>query len=128
LQLRVDLREVLVDAIQVEQVLVNLVRNSAEAMARAAPARRALTLVTEAGDGDAALVRVIDTGPGVPEATRAHLFDAFYTTKPDGLGMGLSISRSIVEAHGGHIRALANADGGLTVEFSLPFAPEETRE
>jgi C4-dicarboxylate-specific signal transduction histidine kinase len=108
------------DSIQIEQVLLNLVRNAVEAMADAPAGQRHLTLAsgtTPAGDAE---VSVCDTGPQLPAGTLDHAFDPFFTTKPRGMGMGLPISRSIIEAHRGHLRAEANADRGLTFRFTLP--------
>lgn len=105
--------------VQIQQVLLNLMRNAAKAMADSA--RRELS-VTTACVGDMVEISVADTGPGLPETVRARLFQPFVTTKPTGIGVGLSVCRTIVEAHGGKLRA-ENAPGGGTVfRFSLPRA------
>ena len=112
-----------VDRIQVEQVVLNLLRNAVDAMtaAHAADARD-LAVVTELYDGGAIAVRVCDSGIGLPELAEGLIFDPFFTTKDHGLGLGLSISRSIVQAHGGRLWALRNTDRGATVGFTLPAA------
>jgi C4-dicarboxylate-specific signal transduction histidine kinase len=107
------------DAVQLQQVLVNLVDNAVEAMAAVAGRRRLLRVVTSAGDGGIEL-RVEDNGAGVEEARLAAMFEPFVSTKPDGMGMGLAVCRSIVETHGGTIRAQAGRPQGCTVAFSLP--------
>jgi two-component system sensor kinase FixL len=112
---------VLIDKVQVQQVVVNLVRNAIEAMNGVA--HPALTVGTRMAADRFAEVFVCDRGPGLsPEAMR-QLFRPLVTTKKAGLGIGLSISRSIVEAHGGALRAEANPDGGTIFRFTLPFAP-----
>jgi two-component system sensor kinase FixL len=121
-QLRIapELPEVAVDRIQVQQVIVNLIRNAVEAMESE---RRELT-VSAAPDGDGGVViRVADTGPGLAPEVAERLFQPFVTTKPQGMGIGLSICRSIVEAHGGKLRAEPNPGGGTVFTFSLPTAP-----
>jgi C4-dicarboxylate-specific signal transduction histidine kinase len=108
------------DGIQIEQVLVNLLRNGLEMIA-AAGTRGELTVTTrQVGDG--VEVSVHDTGGGVPPAARERLFEPFFTTKSEGLGMGLSISRSIVEAHGGRMRVEPLDHDGATFAFTLPLA------
>jgi PAS domain S-box-containing protein len=117
---------VLADSIQIEQVLVNLIRNAIDAMARIPRARRKLVLTTAPETDQRARISVRDCGCGLDETQKKRLFEAFYTTKPQGLGIGLSISRSIVEGHGGSIRALSNADGpGVTIQFTLPLFNRE---
>jgi signal transduction histidine kinase len=98
-------------------------RNAFEAMRDAARSPRVLTVRTAMGSGDRMLVSVHDTGVGIAAETMPHLFDRFFTTKPDGMGMGLPISRSIIESHGGHLWAEANAGGGATFCFVLPIDP-----
>jgi PAS domain S-box-containing protein len=124
-----SLPDVMVDGVQIEQVLVNLVRNAIDSMAETdAPARR-LTLRTETMSGALARVSVIDAGCGIPADVRSRIFDAFFTTKPDGLGMGLPICQSIIQGHGGNL-TIANNDGcrGAAVCFTLPLALGETLE
>jgi two-component system sensor kinase FixL len=114
---------VLVDRVQIQQVLVNLVRNAAEAMADCE--RRELSLVARSAPDEMVEVTVSDTGKGLSDTVRENLFRPFFTTKTAGMGVGLSISRSIVEAHGGDMRASASPSGGASFWFSLPAAPAE---
>lgn len=123
-ELAPSLPPVWVDKIQIQQVIVNLVRNSIEAMS--AVQRREL-LVRTAPEGDEAMVMVSDTGPGLPDEVAAQLFQPFVTTKQKGMGLGLSISKSIIEAHGGRMWAEPKPEGGVTFFFTLPFAPEDAR-
>jgi PAS domain S-box-containing protein len=109
------------DRILVEQVLLNLLRNALDVLGETPPKRRHLNVSTRPAGG-AVEVAVSDTGPGVPEAFRAQLFERFFTSKPGGLGMGLPISRSIVEAHGGSIRYHDHPEGGAVFRFQLPLA------
>jgi PAS domain S-box-containing protein len=122
LDLAPRLPEAMADDVQVEQVLINLLRNGIEAMEDVPAPRRMLRVITDAPDPSTVRVRVIDSGAGTDPQTLASMFNAFFTTKPDGMGMGLAITRSIIEAHGGHIRATPNPDNapGLTLEFTLP--------
>lgn len=119
------LPEVVADRIQLQQVLINLLVNAAEAM-REVPAERrhlALRAVHDIAAGhDCVLLTVADGGVGLGEVDPDHLFDPFYTTKPGGLGMGLSISRSIVESHGGRLWATSNPGHGATFHLVLPAA------
>ncbi len=114
------LDRVMVDRVQIQQVLVNLVRNSIQAMA--ASARKELTIETTPDNHGWVRVTVADTGAGLDPEIRDHLFEAFATTKEDGMGLGLSICRTIVEAHGGRIWAEGVADGGTAFHFCLPLA------
>jgi two-component system sensor kinase FixL len=109
---------VLADRVEIQQVLVNLIRNATEAM-QDAPRRDLLIRVTSRGP-DWARVDVADTGPGLSEAAAANLFKPFMTTKSQGMGVGLSISRGIIEAHGGEIWAERNEGGGAKFCFTLP--------
>jgi PAS domain S-box-containing protein len=121
--LATDLPPVLGDRIQLQQVLLNLLVNAAEAMRDLPPERRRLTVsaaVETRDDGPCAVVTVEDAGVGFPEPEALRLFDPFFTTKPNGLGMGLSISRSIVEGHGGRLWATANPKHGATFHIALP--------
>lgn len=117
-----DQPRVWADAIMIEQVIGNLVRNALEAMDETPSLRREVTIRTLANGDDAIEVEVADSGPGIDGALIGQVFDQFFTTKPEGVGMGLSISRSIVEAHGGFIRAESRAGGGATFRFTLPAA------
>jgi PAS domain S-box-containing protein len=108
--------------IEIEQVILNLARNAIEAMASTAGRDRELALVTRRGAGDSVEVAVRDTGPGLPPRDAGDVFDPFVTTKPHGLGMGLAITRSIVDAHGGRIWVERTSSLGTTFVFSLPAA------
>jgi two-component system, LuxR family, sensor kinase FixL len=119
--LGVDL--VLADKVQVQQVLLNLMRNAVEAMAGAA--RRDLLLSTAAGEDSVAVINVADSGPGIDPEIAAQLFQPFVTTKLHGMGVGLSISRTIVEAHGGRIWTEPNPGGGTIFRFTLPRVSDE---
>ena len=106
------------DAVLLEQVVFNLARNAMDAVLPQPHARR-ITISTSF-DPERVQVEVGDTGPGVDPALGDHIFDSFVTGKQEGVGMGLAISRSIIEAHAGTLRYQANADGGATFVFSLP--------
>lgn len=123
LRLALDLPPVRGDRVQLQQVLLNLVRNAAEAMADVAPTAREVEVSTALGASGRIIVSVADSGGPIDDATLNRLFHPFYTTKPSGLGMGLTISRSIVEAHGGRLRAERQPAGGLVVHFTLPADP-----
>jgi two-component system, LuxR family, sensor kinase FixL len=114
---------VLADRVQIQQVLLNLMRNAIEAMESSD--RRELAVASFKGDDGMAVVTVSDTGAGVAEDVRGELFQPFFTTKRHGMGVGLSISRTIVNAHGGEIRAEPNIGGGTVFRFTLPAVTEE---
>ena len=116
----------LADRVQIQQVLLNLIVNGIDAMSSVAQASRQLTIGSKIDNGGSVLVTVKDCGVGLTEEDARRIFDAFYTTKPGGLGMGLSVSRSIVEAHGGRLWATANPEGGSTFQFTLPAAESAT--
>ncbi|MGC1303879.1 MAG: PAS domain S-box protein [Caulobacteraceae bacterium] len=108
---------VLVDKVQIQQVILNLIRNAVDAMRGRAARKLDLIVADRAGE---ALVQIADSGPGVDEEVVARLFQPFTTTKSEGMGVGLSISKTIIEAHGGRIWAEGNALGGATFCFTLP--------
>jgi two-component system, LuxR family, sensor kinase FixL len=114
---------VVADKVQIQQVLLNLIRNAMEAMAGSE--RRELTIATLPVDAESMAVSVSDTGPGLPQVVSERLFQPFVTTKDDGMGVGLSICRTIVEAHGGHISAAPGPAGGTVFRFTLPRATAE---
>ncbi len=114
---------VLADRVQVQQVLVNLLRNAADAMQDAA--RRELVLATALQEDGQVEISVADTGPGISDEVADRLFQPFVTTKATGMGVGLSISRTIVESHGGRLWVEPNAQGGATFRLTLPAAAVE---
>jgi len=139
-QLVDDLPPIMGDRTQVQQVMLNLLINAIEAMSGVGEGPRELWLSSEkfvevAGESEGTgadraladaewthvLITVRDSGPGVDPKSLDRLFDAFYTTKPQGMGMGLAISRSIIEAHGGRLWAMANASRGAVFRFTLPI-------
>jgi two-component system, chemotaxis family, CheB/CheR fusion protein len=125
LRLDADKDSILADKVQLQQALVALMRNACEAMS--ASKVRKLTLATSVTD-ETLRVDVIDTGVGLSKSIDADFFEPFATSKPNGLGVGLSISRSIVEAHQGRIWADPDADGGARFSFTLPLAESETAQ
>ena len=112
---------ILGDRIQLQQVMLNLILNAIEAMSGSRDGSRDLLIRTTRNGPGSVLVAVQDSGPGLKPETVDRLFDAFYTTKPGGMGMGLSICRSIVEAHGGRVWATANVPPGAVLQFTLPI-------
>lgn len=117
-QLSPEVDMVLVDKVQVQQVILNLIRNAIDAMERSD--RRELLVCVEPEGNEMARVSVSDTGPGIDPEVEAQLFRPFITTKRDGMGVGLSISRTIVESHGGRIWIESNEAGGATFRFTIP--------
>jgi C4-dicarboxylate-specific signal transduction histidine kinase len=115
-----DLPFVSADRVQLQQVLINLIINAIEAMAGAGDGPHELTIVSGVDDANDVFVEVHDTGPGLDPEKVNRLFQSFYTTKPDGIGMGLAISRSIVEAHGGRLSATPNEPRGAVFRMTLP--------
>jgi PAS domain S-box-containing protein len=113
---------VLGDRVQLQQVFLNLLTNAIQAMKKQPRNRRVLTIRLFPSEPARVTVEVQDTGEGIPEDRLAQVFEAFFTTKPGGMGVGLAINRSIVEAHGGSIWAQNNTDGGATFCFSLPVS------
>jgi len=104
--------------------MLNLMINAIEAMSGGGEGSRELWVNSEKGEATEVLIAVRDLGPGLDPESLERLFDAFYTTKPHGLGMGLAISRSIIEAHGGRLWATANEGRGATFQFTLPTGGE----
>ena len=121
MQLSEGLPLILGDRVQLQQVMLNLIMNAIEAMSEVMEAPRELSIGTGKVEPDGVLVAVSDTGPGLPPASRERIFEPFYTTKSSGLGMGLSICRSIVEAHGGRLWATANEPRGAIFCMMLPI-------
>lgn len=113
---------VFADRVQLQQVILNLAINAIEAMCQVSQRARMLEITAAAAAPGSVLIAVRDSGNGLDPAARGRVFDAFYTTKPDGMGMGLAISRSIVEAHGGRLWVTANDGPGETFQLTLPAA------
>ena len=121
-QLSDDVPPILGDRIQLQQVILNLMINAIDAMNGISDAPRELLIACAKEDSETVLVAVRDSGPGLDPGSLDRLFHAFYTTKPQGMGLGLAISRSIVEAHGGRLWATANESSGAVFQFTLPTA------
>jgi C4-dicarboxylate-specific signal transduction histidine kinase len=113
---------VLGDQVQLQQVMLNLIVNATEAM-NSTPGARELRIASGLHDGDGVLITVEDTGPGIAPESLDKIFDTFFTTKPNGMGMGLSICRSIIEAHGGRLWASGVAPHGCMFHVVLPRSP-----
>ncbi len=120
LELEESIPQVKADRVQIEQVLLNLIRNALDVLSKQPHDSRRVRLATSLIDDDRIEVSISDTGPGLEGEDPERLFETFYTTKSDGLGVGLSISRSIINAHGGRLWAKENRTGGLSVCFMLP--------
>jgi PAS domain S-box-containing protein len=120
IQLSDDLPLILADRIQLQQVILNLMMNAMEAMNGPGEGPRELVVSSMRNEPQGVIVSVRDSGPGLDPQGLDHLFDAFYTTKPHGLGMGLAISRSLIEAHGGRLWASVNQPHGAVFQFTLP--------
>ena len=123
--LAADLPRVTADRVQLQQVFLNLMLNGIEAMKDSGGV---LTIVSQLDNDDQLLISISDTGVGLPAEKADQIFNAFFTTKPQGSGMGLAISRSIVESHGGRLWASANSGRGTTFHFTLPTAAEVAKE
>jgi C4-dicarboxylate-specific signal transduction histidine kinase len=119
------LSHVQADHVQLQQVVLNLILNAVEAMSSVKKGVRELSITTERHQAGDVLVRVCDSGPGIDPEHLDRVFDAFYTTKSSGVGMGLSICRSIINAHGGRLWADVNPSGGAVFQFTLPSAEKE---
>jgi len=127
-RLEPDLPGIVGDRVQLQQVILNLVVNGLESMSEMPPGHRHLTIRTAQPDTDWVEVTVQDTGPGISEEILHRIYEPFFSTKPEGLGMGLSICRSIAEAHAGRLEASNDPAGGATFVFALPVAgtPSDT--
>jgi PAS domain S-box-containing protein len=123
-----DLPAVVGDRVQLQQVILNLLRNASDAMAEIHDRTRRLLIKTERDEADRVRLSVRDSGVGFDVRAMAKLFDPFYTTKPNGMGIGLSISRSIIESHNGRIWASPNQGPGATFAFSIPSTPTQPAE
>lgn len=115
---------ILADRVQLQQVILNLLMNAIDAMSGSSDRPRELLMRSSMDDSEQVLISLHDSGPGINPEHLDHLFEAFYTTKPRGMGMGLAISRSIIEAHGGRLWATANAPRGAVFQFVLPIGIE----
>jgi len=120
MQLAEDLPLIEGDRVQLQQVILNLIINAIQAMTATSDGQRELLISTGKTDFDGVLVAVRDSGPGLAPGTLEHVFEAFHTTKPGGLGLGLSICRSIIEVHGGQLWASQNLPRGAVFEFTVP--------
>jgi signal transduction histidine kinase len=126
-ELNVDLPKVMADPVQVQQVVMNLIMNSIDAM-KDVDQTREIAIQSRLAEDQQLMISISDTGVGLPPQQKDKIFDAFFTTKPHGIGMGLRISRSIVESHGGRLWAAENSPHGATFSFTLPIpveAPEK---
>jgi signal transduction histidine kinase len=121
-----DLPTVLADPVHLQQVLLNLILNAMDAVEDVAAARRKVTVRAQRHGAGEIEVAVEDSGPGIAPEGLGRLFEPFFTTKANGMGIGLSISRTIIEAHGGRIWAENNAGEGATFRFTLPLAEAAT--
>jgi signal transduction histidine kinase len=132
ISIRTDLTQSLpsikADHVQLQQVVLNLVINAMESMAEAKAPKREVVIRSRKNDSDQVLVAVEDCGSGIKPEIASKIFETFFTTKPQGIGMGLSIGRSIIESHGGRLWASANPCGGAIFEFTLPIRPPDSNE
>jgi PAS domain S-box-containing protein len=124
-QLAQDLPLVRADRVQLQQVILNLIMNAIEAMSGVGHGGRELLIATGRNGGKSVLVSVRDSGPGLDPKTMDRLFDAFFTTKSKGMGMGLAICHSIIDVHGGRMWAAPNEPRGAIFQFTLPLGPDE---
>jgi two-component system sensor histidine kinase TtrS len=120
LDLQPRLPGVAVQPIQIEQVILNLAKNAIEALNERPINQRGLTIQTSLVETEQVWVTVRDTGPGLKAELLDHLFDPFVTSKPDGMGLGLSISNGIIQAHGGRLTAISPPEGGAEFSFFIP--------
>jgi PAS domain S-box-containing protein len=128
MQLAEGLPRVLGDKVQLQQVMLNLIMNAIEALSEVSEGSRQLLISTGEAESNSVLVAVKDSGPGLPPANAARIFEAFHTTKASGLGLGLSICRSIVEAHGGRLWATSNQPQGAIFSMMLPIGARSREE
>jgi signal transduction histidine kinase len=124
-ELATDLPPVEGDRVQLQQVILNLILNAIEAMSGIDEGARELRISTDLDATGGALVTVRDSGPGLDPQSVDRVFEAFFTTKSEGLGMGLAICRSIIEAHGGRLWASTNEPRGAVFQFTLPLEGDE---
>jgi signal transduction histidine kinase len=125
LQLAEDLPVIQGDRVQLQQVMLNLIVNAIDAMSAVDEGTRELTVGSDMNEPGTVLVTVRDSGPGIAPEHIAHLFEPFYTTKASGMGMGLSICHSIIEAHGGRLWASENVPRGAIFQFTVPVHPAD---
>jgi signal transduction histidine kinase len=126
--LRSDLDSVVGDRVQLQQVVLNLIMNGIEAMAESARGQRRLHIQTARDESGLVRFAIEDSGRGLDPAWADRLFEAFFTTKAEGMGMGLSICRSIIDAHGGRLWASPNQPSGAVFQFTLPAALADARK
>lgn len=112
------------DPVELQQVMLNLIINAVEAMSGVEDGDRNLLIETTRDNSGGVMVQVRDSGVGIAKEDLDHIFDAFYTTRLEGMGMGLSICRTIIETHGGRLWATSNGDRGATLRFTLPASTE----
>jgi signal transduction histidine kinase len=123
-ELAENLPHVMGDRIQLQQVVLNLLRNGSEAMSKVDDRPRLLVITTDRDQGDRVRLSVKDVGVGFEPQVADRLFESFYTTKNDGMGMGLSVSKSIIESHHGRMWAVGNDGPGATFSFAIPCGQE----
>ncbi|MGH6609162.1 MAG: sensor histidine kinase, partial [Burkholderiaceae bacterium] len=124
LDMPADMPRVLGDRVQLQQVLLNLILNGMDSLDGMEGTDRRIRVTVRRAPSQAVEICVSDTGRGIPADQIERIFDAFFSTKPNGIGMGLSISRTIVEAHGGQLWAENGVDGGATLRFTVPIAAQ----
>jgi signal transduction histidine kinase len=125
-QLTEALPAIQADRVQLQQVILNLIMNAVEAMSGMGDGDRELSITTIRNTSNSVSVSVQDSGPGLDPKTMDRMFDAFFTTKSKGMGMGLAICHSIIETHGGRLWADPNEPRGATFQFTLPLASDHT--
>jgi signal transduction histidine kinase len=125
-ELAADLPQIIGDRVQLQQVMINLIVNSIEAM-KEVDGIREMIIRSQRSENEQILVSISDTGIGIPPQLAEKIFDPFFTTKPHGTGMGLCISQSIIESHGGRLWALGSSGRGATFHLNLPAATQGHR-